>query len=137
MDLSVDGQLAQLTEGAVDVVRREELRLRLERSLASRVPLVVKVGFDPTAPELHLGHTVLIRKMKQFQDLGHTVVFVVAAGQTPAPAVQRAVEEVGRDRIIGVVLNRVESVTLNRYGQSAYYARYRYALPEGTRETRD
>ncbi|MFN7917505.1 MAG: CpsD/CapB family tyrosine-protein kinase [Vicinamibacterales bacterium] len=66
-----------------------------------------------------------------------TVVFVVAAGQTPAPAVQRAVEEVGRDRIIGVVLNRVESVTLNRYGQSAYYARYRYALPEGSRETRD
>lgn len=63
-----------------------------------------------------------------------TVVFVVAAGQTPAPAVQRAVEEVGRDRIIGVVLNRVESVTLNRYGESAYYARYRYALPEGPRD---
>lgn len=61
-----------------------------------------------------------------------TVVFVVAAGQTPAPAVQRAVEELGRDRIIGVVLNRVESVTLNRYGQSAYYARYRYALPEAS-----
>lgn len=66
-----------------------------------------------------------------------TVVFVVAAGQTPAPAVQRAVEEVGRDRIIGVVLNRVESVTLNRYGQSAYYARYRYALPEAGKESQD
>ena len=66
-----------------------------------------------------------------------TVVFVVAAGQTPAPAVQRAVEEVGRDRIIGVVLNRVESVTLNRYGQSAYYARYRYALPEAGKDPQD
>ncbi len=65
-----------------------------------------------------------------------TVVFVVAAGQTPAPAVQRAVEELGRDRIIGVVLNRVESVTLNHYGQSAYYARYRYALPEGVKDAR-
>lgn len=65
-----------------------------------------------------------------------TVVFVVAAGQTPAPAVQRAVEELGRDRIIGVVLNRVESVTLNHYGQSAYYARYRYALPEASKDTK-
>ncbi len=63
-----------------------------------------------------------------------TVVFVIAAGHTPAPAVQRAVEELGRDRIIGVVLNRVEAVSLNHYGQSAYYARYRYALPEASRE---
>ena len=57
----------------MDVVRLDDLRARL--SLGR--PLVVKVGFDPTAPDLHLGHTVLIRKMKHFQDLGHTVVFVV------------------------------------------------------------
>ncbi|MGE3957934.1 MAG: CpsD/CapB family tyrosine-protein kinase [Vicinamibacterales bacterium] len=63
-----------------------------------------------------------------------TVVFVIAAGHTPAPAVQRAVEELGRDRIIGVVLNRVEAVSLSHYGQSAYYARYRYALPEASRD---
>jgi tyrosyl-tRNA synthetase len=62
-----------LTSGCVDVVRAGELKARLERGR----PLVVKVGFDPTAPDLHLGHTVLIRKMKHFQDLGHTVVFVV------------------------------------------------------------
>jgi tyrosyl-tRNA synthetase len=63
----------------VDVVRPGELRAKLERSAKTGTPLVVKVGFDPTAPDLHLGHTVLIRKMKHFQDLGHTVVYVVGA----------------------------------------------------------
>jgi tyrosyl-tRNA synthetase len=63
----------------VDVVRRAELRSKLERSTKTGQPLVVKVGFDPTAPDLHLGHTVLIRKMKHFQDLGHTVVYVVGS----------------------------------------------------------
>ncbi|HEY7499097.1 MAG TPA: tyrosine--tRNA ligase [Vicinamibacterales bacterium] len=77
--MTVDEQLAYLTKGCVDVVRAAELRLKLERSLAARRPLVVKVGFDPTAPDLHLGHTVLIRKMKHFQDLGHTVVYVVGS----------------------------------------------------------
>ncbi len=75
--MTIDEQLEQLTKGCVDVVRREDLRSRLERAGAEGRPLVVKVGFDPTAPDLHLGHTVLIRKMKAFQDLGHTVVFVV------------------------------------------------------------
>jgi tyrosyl-tRNA synthetase len=73
----VGAQVDILTTGCVDVVRRDELQVRLERSLEAGRPLVVKVGFDPTAPDLHLGHTVLIRKMKQFQDLGHQVVFVV------------------------------------------------------------
>jgi tyrosyl-tRNA synthetase len=76
---SVEQQLAYLTRGCVDVVRPAELRAKLERSVATGAPLVVKVGFDPTAPDLHLGHTVLIRKMKHFQDLGHTVVYVVGA----------------------------------------------------------
>ena len=75
----VDDQLAYLTRGCVDVVRAADLRAKLERSLTARHPLVIKVGFDPTAPDLHLGHTVLIRKMKHFQDLGHTVVYVVGA----------------------------------------------------------
>ena len=77
--MTVDEQLACLTKGCVDVVRASELKTKLERSAATRRPLVVKVGFDPTAPDLHLGHTVLIRKMKHFQDLGHTVVYVVGA----------------------------------------------------------
>jgi tyrosyl-tRNA synthetase len=75
--MSVDEQLAYLTKGCVDVVRAHELRAKLDRSVRAGVPLVVKVGFDPTAPDLHLGHTVLLRKMKHFQDLGHRVIFVI------------------------------------------------------------
>ena len=75
--MTVDEQLAYLTKGCVDVVRAADLRAKLERSAKDGKPLVVKVGFDPTAPDLHLGHTVLIRKMKHFQDLGHRVVFVI------------------------------------------------------------
>jgi tyrosyl-tRNA synthetase len=77
--MNIDEQLEFLTKGCVDVVRAPELRAKLERFAATGRPLVVKVGFDPTAPDLHLGHTVLIRKMKHFQDLGHTVVYVVGA----------------------------------------------------------
>ncbi len=77
--MTVDEQLAYLTKGCVDVVRAGELKSKLERFASTGRPLVVKVGFDPTAPDLHLGHTVLIRKMKHFQDLGHTVVYVVGA----------------------------------------------------------
>jgi tyrosyl-tRNA synthetase len=77
--MTIDEQVAYLTKGCVDVVRSVELRSKLERSQKTGRPLVVKVGFDPTAPDLHLGHTVLIRKMKHFQDLGHTVVYVVGA----------------------------------------------------------
>ena len=74
---TIADQLAYLTKGCVDVVRESELRSRLEQAARTRKPLVVKVGFDPTAPDLHLGHTVLLRKMKHFQDLGHTVIFLV------------------------------------------------------------
>src|SRR5690242_8385006 len=77
--MTIDQQLAYLTNGCVDVVRTQDLRLKLERSAAVGRPLVVKVGFDPTDPDLHLGHTVLIRKMKHFQDLGHSVVYVVGS----------------------------------------------------------
>ncbi len=77
MSPDLDTQFTRLTNGCVDIVRRDELRAKLERSIATGKPLVVKVGFDPTAPDLHLGHVVLIRKMKDFQDLGHTVVYVV------------------------------------------------------------
>jgi len=72
-----DEQLTYLTKGCVDVVRAGELRNKLERAAKTGKPLTVKVGFDPTAPDLHLGHTVLLRKMKHFQDLGHRVIFVI------------------------------------------------------------
>src|SRR5437016_4250240 len=75
--MNLDGQLAYLTKGAEETIRVEELRSKLERSARTSKPLRVKAGFDPTAPDLHLGHTVLIRKLKHFQDLGHTVVFLI------------------------------------------------------------
>jgi tyrosyl-tRNA synthetase len=74
---SVDEQLAYISKGAAEIIHPGELRARLEKSLASGAPLRVKAGFDPTAPDLHLGHTVLLRKLKHFQDLGHTVIFLI------------------------------------------------------------
>jgi tyrosyl-tRNA synthetase len=73
----VDEQLVYIKKGAAEIVKESELRAKLERSLASGKPLRVKAGFDPTAPDLHLGHTVLLRKLKHFQDLGHTVIFLI------------------------------------------------------------
>src|SRR6202041_3541634 len=73
----VDEQLAYLKKGAAEIVKESELRSKLERSLASGKPMRIKAGFDPTAPDLHLGHTVLLRKLKHFQDLGHTVIFLI------------------------------------------------------------
>ena len=74
---TIDEQLAYLTKGAEETIRVEELRAKLERSAQTSLPLRVKAGFDPTAPDIHLGHTVLIRKLKHFQDLGHTVIFLI------------------------------------------------------------
>jgi len=73
----VDEQLEILRRGVVDFISEEELRGKLERSRATGTPLSIKVGFDPTAPDIHLGHTVLMRKMRQFQELGHQVVYVI------------------------------------------------------------
>jgi tyrosyl-tRNA synthetase len=77
MHASLEEQMAYLTKGCVDVVPADELRAKLERSIENSTPLVVKVGFDPSAPDLHLGHTVVIRKMRHFQQLGHKVVFLI------------------------------------------------------------
>jgi tyrosyl-tRNA synthetase len=70
-------QFDYLRKGAVDIIRGEELMQKLERSRAAATPLTIKVGFDPSAPDLHVGHTVLLRKMRHFQDMGHRVVFVI------------------------------------------------------------
>jgi len=73
----IDDQLALIKKGAVEIIREAELRERLEKSRATGKPLRVKAGFDPTAPDLHLGHTVLIHKLRHFQLLGHTVIFLI------------------------------------------------------------
>ncbi|HMG33468.1 MAG TPA: tyrosine--tRNA ligase [Blastocatellia bacterium] len=75
--MTIDEQIQFLIKGTIDCVPEDELRRKLERSLSSRAPLRVKAGFDPTAPDIHLGHTVLIRKMRNFQQLGHTVIFLI------------------------------------------------------------
>src|SRR2546422_2209194 len=73
----VDEQLTYIKKGSAEIVKESELREKLEKSRASGKPLRVKAGFDPTAPDLHLGHTVLLQRMRRFQDLGHTAIFVI------------------------------------------------------------
>jgi tyrosyl-tRNA synthetase len=73
----VNEQLAYLRKGAAEIIREEDLRAKLEASLKTGKPLRVKLGVDPTAPDLHLGHTVVLRKLKHFQDLGHTAIFLI------------------------------------------------------------
>src|SRR5712672_3058594 len=73
----VDVQIAYLRKGAAEIIREEDLRAKPESSIKSRKPLRVKLGVDPTAPDLHLGHTVVLRKLKHFQDLGHTAIFMI------------------------------------------------------------
>jgi tyrosyl-tRNA synthetase len=73
----VDEQLAYLKKGAAEVIPEPELRAALEKSLKTNTPLRVYLGVDPTAPDLHLGHTVVLRKLKHFQDMGHTAVFLI------------------------------------------------------------
>jgi tyrosyl-tRNA synthetase len=73
----VEEQLTYLKKGAAEIIREADLRAKLEKSRAAGKPLRVKLGMDPTAPDLHLGHTVVLRKLKHFQDLGHTAIFLI------------------------------------------------------------
>src|SRR2546422_6453175 len=75
--MTVDEQLAYLRKGTVEIIREEDLRKKLEKSAKTGKPLRVKLGADPTAPDIHLGHTVVIRKLRAFQELGHTVIFLI------------------------------------------------------------
>jgi tyrosyl-tRNA synthetase len=75
--MTIDEQLAFLKKGTVDLIREEDLRAKLKRSAETGKPLRVKLGLDPTAPDIHVGHTVVIRKLKAFQELGHTVIFLI------------------------------------------------------------
>src|SRR6266851_1789093 len=75
--MTIDEQLAYLRKGTVEIIREEELRAKLEKSARTGKPLRVKLGADPTAPDIHLGHTVVIRKLRAFQELGHTAIFLI------------------------------------------------------------
>jgi tyrosyl-tRNA synthetase len=73
----VDEQLAYLKKGVAEIIREEDLQAKLEHSAKTGKPLRVYLGVDPTAPDIHLGHTVVLRKLKHFQDLGHTAIFLI------------------------------------------------------------
>jgi tyrosyl-tRNA synthetase len=75
--MTIDEQIGFLKKGTVDLIREEDLRAKLVRSQKTGKPLRVKLGLDPTAPDIHLGHTVVIRKLRAFQQLGHTVIFLI------------------------------------------------------------
>src|SRR5437763_7805233 len=75
--MTIDEQLDFLRKGTVEIIRAEDLRAKLERSARTGNPLRVKLGADPTAPDIHLGHTVVLRKLRAFQELGHTVIFLI------------------------------------------------------------
>lgn len=77
--MNIDQQIEYLKKGVVDFISEEELRRKLQRSIETGVPLRVKLGADPTAPDIHLGHTVVIRKLRAFQELGHTAVFLIGS----------------------------------------------------------
>src|SRR3974390_378058 len=73
----VEEQLEYLKKGAAEVIREQELKQKLENSAKTGKPLRVYLGVDPTAPDIHLGHTVVLRKLKHFQDMGHTAIFLI------------------------------------------------------------
>ncbi len=75
--MTIDEQISYLKKGTVEIIREEDLRKKLEHSAKTGKPLRVKLGADPTAPDIHLGHTVVIRKLKAFQELGHTAIFLI------------------------------------------------------------
>src|SRR6266404_5488174 len=77
--LPVDEQMARLRRGAAEIIVEGELRSKLERSVKTATPLKVKLGLDPTAPDLHLGHTVVLQKLRDFQDLGHQIIIIIGA----------------------------------------------------------
>jgi tyrosyl-tRNA synthetase len=73
----IEKQLEIIKRGTVEIISEDELKRKLEESARTKMPLVIKAGFDPTAPDIHLGHMVLLRKLRQFQDLGHKVLFLI------------------------------------------------------------
>lgn len=77
MEKNIDKQLELIKRGAVEIIQTDELKKKLEKAIKTNKQLVIKAGFDPTAPDIHLGHTVLLRKMRHFQDIGHKVVFLI------------------------------------------------------------
>ena len=77
MENNIDKQLELIQRGAVEIIQLDALKKKLERAIKEDKPLIIKAGFDPTAPDIHIGHTVLLRKLRHFQQLGHKVIFLI------------------------------------------------------------
>ena len=77
MKLTAKEQLDEILRGAAEVISEEDLLAKFERSEKTGKPLIIKLGLDPSAPDIHLGHTVVLQKMRQFQKMGHTVVIII------------------------------------------------------------
>src|ERR1035437_7250820 len=132
----VDEQLTYIKKGSAEIIRESELRAKLEKSRASGKPLRVKAGFDPTASDLHLGHTVLLRKLMHFQDLGHTVIFLIgdltdmigappARSATRPPLTQEQIEqnaETYKTQVFKILDPRKTVVDFNRRWFSKFTA---------------
>ncbi|MCX5696471.1 MAG: tyrosine--tRNA ligase [Candidatus Omnitrophica bacterium] len=101
--MDIARQLEIIKRGAVEIISEAELKKKLEESIARKRPLRVKAGFDPTAPDLHLGHTVLLRKLRQFQDLGHQVIFLIGdfTGRIGDPSGRSEIrKQLSRDEVL-------------------------------------
>ena len=141
MEKNLDKQFEVIARGTVEIIQADDLKKKLERAVKTGKPLVVKAGFDPTAPDIHLGHTVLLRKMRHFQDLGHKVVFLIgdATALVGDPTGQSATrksmthEEVERNaetyiRQIGKILDTNDAAVFERRHNSEWF------LKSGRRE---
>ncbi len=134
MEKDIKRQLEIIKRGASEIISEEELKAKLESSIKTKTPLRIKAGFDPTAPDIHLGHTVLLRKLRHFQDLGHKVIFLIgdATALVGDPSGQShtrktlTLEEVQKnartyEEQIGKVLNIKESNVFERKHNSEWF----------------
>ncbi|MDD4938571.1 MAG: tyrosine--tRNA ligase [Candidatus Omnitrophica bacterium] len=132
----IDRQLEVIKRGAVEIISEELLRKKLEESIKAGRPLAVKAGFDPTAPDIHLGHTVLLRKLRQFQDLGHKVIFLIGdatalvgdpsgQSQTRKALTLEEVEQNAKTYIkqVGKILNTADRRLFERRHNSEWFSR--------------
>jgi len=135
--MDINKQLEIIKRGAVEIISEEGLRKKLEESLRKKNPLIIKAGFDPTVPDIHLGHTVLLRKLRQFQDLGHKVIFLIGdatalvgdpTGQSQARKMLTW-DEVEKNALtyvkqVAKILNTKDSVVFERRHNSEWFSKH-------------
>jgi tyrosyl-tRNA synthetase len=133
----IDKQLEIIKRGAVEIISEDELKRKLEESARTQKPLIVKAGFDPTVPDIHLGHTVLLRKLRQFQDIGHKVTFLIGdatalVGDPTGQSQTRKTltwDEVEKNALtyeeqVGKILNTKDSALFERRHNSEWFSRH-------------